>query len=263
MKDIEIAGVTDTGVSRENNEDAFAVVPEIGLVVLADGMGGHLAGEVASSIAVDAIRRALIDGLAGVSANVCEAKTGISFEAASLEEAISLANTAINDASMRRPECAGMGSTLVAALVHANKIAIAHVGDSRLYRFRAGVLTQMTEDHSMIQELVRRGFISREDARTSASKNVLTRALGVEPHVQIDVAEHATEAGDLYLLCSDGLTDVLSDDEIRGILTQYGDHMHTALDVMIEEANRKGGPDNITAILLRTGELFKRNNANL
>lgn len=253
-----MAGLTDPGKIRSNNEDNYSVVPEIGLAVLADGMGGHLAGEVASGIAVDIITRKLTDAFAALSTKRRQTD-GYSPEAASVVQAIQLANSAIFEASTTRPECAGMGSTIVVAVFYTNKICIAHVGDSRLYRYRDGTLEQMTEDHSMMQELLRRGLISEEEARLSPNKNVVTRALGIEASVQTDVSEQTLREGDLYLLCSDGLTDVLLDEDIAKFLAQYGEDIEGAVERLVQEANARGGPDNVSIILVRTGKRFSRN----
>lgn len=251
-----MAGVTDPGVKRENNEDAYLIVPEIGLAVLADGMGGHLAGEVASGIAVDIIRRNLIGAFADGDAG--DDGDNLSLEARSIKSAVELANSAIHEASTTRVECTGMGATVVAALLHDNKICIAHVGDSRVYRLRNTKLEQVTEDHSMIQELVRRGFLTAEEARTSINKNVVTRALGVEAHVQVDVHEHEVVEGDIYLLCSDGLSDVLPDQTIEEILMERQADFYDALNAMVERVNAEGGPDNVSIILVRTSANFAR-----
>lgn len=255
MTALKMAGLTDPGMRRENNEDAYLTVPEIGLAVLADGMGGHLAGEVASGMAVDVIRRNLIAAFA----NGAVASDALSLEAESIKNAIELANQAINETSAARPECTGMGATVVAAIFHDDLICVAHVGDSRLYRLRAGLLEQVTEDHSMIQELLKRGFITPEEARVSTAKNVVTRALGVDVAVQVDVAEQVVSDGDVYLLCSDGLSDVLPPEAIQAILLQHGEDLDTALTELIAQANAAGGPDNISAILVRTGAHFARN----
>lgn len=248
-------GVTDPGVRRNNNEDAYLVVPEIGLAVLADGMGGHLAGEVASGIAVDIVRRNLIGAFArGDDENDCDA-----LERRSLRQAIELANSAIHEAAATRPECAGMGATVVATILFGDKICIAHVGDSRVYRLRSGRLEQITQDHSMIQELVRRGFISQEEARQSVNRNVVTRALGVEAQVNVDIGEHDVVADDLYLLCSDGLSDVLTDEVILEILQAQQGDWEGALRQLVMQVNACGGPDNVSVVLVHADPPFTRN----
>lgn len=255
MTALKMAGLTDPGMRRENNEDAYLTVPEIGLAVLADGMGGHLAGEVASGIAVDVIRRNLIAAFA----NGETAGDARSLEAESIRAAIERANQAINETSAARPDCAGMGATVVAAVFHDDRVCVAHVGDSRLYRLRDDRLEQVTEDHSMIQELLRRGFITPEEARISTNKNVVTRALGVDSAVKVDVAEQPVSEGDVYLLCSDGLSDVLATEAMQEILVRHGDDLDAALSELVAQANAGGGPDNVSAILVRTGARFARN----
>ena len=248
-------GRTDTGMVREHNEDCFLVVPESGIAILADGMGGHLAGEVASAMAIDKVTHSLHQAF--TVARVPGEKRESS-EAAALVEAIQAANTAIHAASMNRPEQAGMGTTIVAATFHDKLLTVAHVGDSRLYRYRHGVFEQITEDHSMVQELLRRGLMTPEEARTSVNRNLVTRALGIDPTVEVEVKEHNFEDGDIYLLCSDGLNDVLLDEEIAVILEQYLSDLDTATQKMITEVNARGGPDNVSIVLVRTGKTFSR-----
>ncbi len=261
---LRMAGLTDPGKMRSNNEDSYAIVPEIGLAVVADGMGGHLAGEVASGIAVDLVKRNLTEAFAALPAakkwpgQENQDGESASSEATSVRDAIRMANSAIFEASTTRPECAGMGSTIVVAVFHTNKICVAHVGDSRVYRFRDDKLEQITEDHSMIQELLRRGLITPEEARVSNHKNIVTRALGVNAEVQPDISEQTLKEDDIYLLCSDGLTDVLSDAEIQQLLIEYRQNLDEAIQHLIAEANAKGGPDNVSAVLVRTGKRFVR-----
>ncbi len=256
-----MAGLTDPGKMRRNNEDSYAIVPEIGLAVVADGMGGHLAGEVASGIAVDLVTRNLTEIFATLPAAKKSPQKDFeadSTEVSSVRDAIRLANSAIFETSTTRPECAGMGSTIVVAVFYTNKICVAHVGDSRLYRFRNDALEQITEDHSMVQELLSRGFITAEEARVSSNKNVVTRALGVDAEVQPDISEQTLKEGDVYLLCSDGLTDVLSDAEIKQLLMKYRADLDSAIQHLVAEANIKGGPDNVSVVLVRTGKRFVR-----
>lgn len=246
-----MTGITDPGCVRDMNEDAYLISTENRLAVLADGMGGHLAGEVASAIAVEVVTREL----GRVIERLTHRPEGSEIPSitGALATAIVAANRAIFQAAREKPECEGMGTTVVVALLYGGKLYAGHVGDSRLYRLRAGALTQLTEDHSMVQEMIRRGFITPEEARVSASKNLVTRALGVEPQVEPDVAEYECDTDDLFLLCSDGVTDVLTDAEIESALApRLADPEH-ALARMVEEVNRRGGPDNITAILIRVG----------
>lgn len=258
MSGLVMTGRTDTGMVREHNEDCFLIVPESGIAMLADGMGGHLAGEVASAMAVDQVTHYLLNTFAQARQAKVPAGDGDSFEAAALVAAIKTANTAIHDASHAKPEQAGMGTTIVVAAFHDHLLTVAHVGDSRLYRYRNGELTQVTEDHSMVQELLRRGLITPEEARTSVNRNLVTRALGVDPVVEVDVREQTFEDGDTYLLCSDGLNDVLTDEEIAAMLAQHGDSLETATQQMIAEVNARGGPDNVSVVLVRTDGRFAR-----
>jgi PPM family protein phosphatase len=254
MSGLTMTGRTDTGMVRDHNEDCFLIVPESGFALLADGMGGHLAGEVASAMAVDQVTHHLLKAFGAGSANSGHPAS----DSALLIEAIKTANSAIHNASMNRPEQAGMGTTIVAAAFHGNHLTVAHVGDSRMYRFRHGQLSQVTEDHSMVQELLRRGLISPEEARTSANRNLVTRALGVDPMVEVDVREETFESGDIYLICSDGLNDVLTDEEIAAMLAQDHGNLEEATRHMIAEVNARGGPDNVSIVLIRTDGQVER-----
>lgn len=244
MIHVVMTGLSDRGRMRDGNEDAIATRPELGVAVLADGMGGHQAGEVASRMAVDIVTRHLVDALAGGNGAAADPEPVVG-------EAIRLANRAIYEAAQVRPEYQGMGSTIVVALFAAGKLCIGHVGDSRLYRLHEGDLEQLTQDHSVIQELVNRGLFTPEEARQSVAKNLVTRALGVERGIEPDISERRLQPGDVYLLCSDGLNDVLGDDEITEILALHGDDLDGAARRMVERANERGGPDNISVILAR------------
>lgn len=256
MSTLLMTGRTDTGMVREHNEDCFLVMPESGIAILADGMGGHLAGEVASAMAIDKVTHSLRHAFAA--AHQKNEGQVESTEAQALVEAIKDANSAIHAASMNRPEQAGMGTTIVAATFHDQLLTVAHVGDSRLYRYRQGVFSQVTEDHSMVQELLRRGLMTPEEARTSVNRNLVTRALGVDPMVEVEVKEQSFEDGDVYLMCSDGLNDVLLDEEIAAILGEQLSDLDMAAQIMITEVNARGGPDNVSIVLIRTGQKFSR-----
>ncbi len=258
MNSLLMTGKTDPGMVREHNEDCFLTVPESGLAILADGMGGHLAGEVASAMAIDRVTHSLLHAFDEKRLDLPATGQHESFESAALVEAIKAANSAIHTASMNRPEQAGMGTTIVAASFHDNLLTVAHVGDSRLYRYRHGVLDQVTEDHSMVQELLRRGLMTPEEARISVNRNLVTRALGVDPSVEVEVKEQRFESDDIYLLCSDGLNDVLLDEEIAAILAQHPFDLDAATQQMINDVNSRGGPDNVSIVLVRTGEQFAR-----
>jgi protein phosphatase len=232
-------GRTDTGRVRANNEDSFALAPEIGLAVLADGMGGHLAGEVASRLAVDTVMRQLPAHLATLPA------------LQALLQAITEANGAVFAAAGRDPAYAGMGTTLVTALFTGQAATIAYVGDSRAYRLRGGRLERLTQDHTLAQEWIALGSLSPEAARVSPYRHMLTRAVGIEATVQPEWHEQATAPGDIYLLCSDGLTDMLTDATIERLLIEHQADLGTAAERLIEAANVAGGVDNVTVVLAR------------
>ena len=255
MNGMKMVAITDPGIVRDNNEDCVSADDKNGFAILADGMGGHLAGEVASSMAIDVIRQHIHDFIA----KHPQANKDQTLD--SLTDAIKLANTATHEVSRARPDCAGMGSTVVLAFFAGNKVYFGHVGDSRAYRLRGNTLTQLTQDHSVVQELLSRGLITPEEAKTSTSKNLVTRALGVDDTVVPDVREEIFEEGDLYLLCSDGLSDVLQDSAIQQQLMRHGKNLDAAAKHLVEDANRMGGPDNISVILIRTDKKFTRNGA--
>ena len=254
MNEFLMAGMTDPGRIRNQNEDSIAIVPEAGLAVVADGMGGHQAGEVASRLAVDVITRHIIETLADA-----ETSGDGKAEMKSVGDAIQLANHAIYEHAREQPEYAGMGSTVVVVVFFANKLCVGHVGDSRLYRFRDSLLEQVTQDHSVVQELVSRGLVTAEEARQSVNKNLVTRALGVDPTVTPDISEHVIQDDDIYLLCSDGLNDVLADGDIEMMLIEHRRQLEDAVQHMIDTANERGGPDNISVILIRANRGFERN----
>lgn len=246
-----IYGMTDVGQIREHNEDSIAWDSEKGLILLADGMGGHNAGEVASSIAIDTISNAMNDLLVPE----IEAADVVSFKDA-LHEAMMFANGEIYEQAQEDPDCAGMGTTVVAALFVGKTVILGNVGDSRIYRMREGEFIQSTKDHSLVQEMVENGYLSEEEAQLSVGRNLITRALGIAPEVDADVLEDETLAGDLYLLCSDGLTDLVTDDEILAILTKHQYDLESAVQALVDAANEKGGKDNISVVLVSIQEAF-------
>jgi protein phosphatase len=255
MSNLEFAGISDPGMARDSNEDAFMLAENTGIAVLADGMGGHLAGEVASAMAADIITRHLNEAFSQpVQKDIGDSP----YEVIAMRAAIQQANTAVFDAARSKPEYNGMGTTVVVAVFQSNKLYVAHVGDSRLYRYRVGQLQQVTEDHSMVQELLKRGLITPEEARTSTNKNLVTRALGVDPSVEADIRIETFLKDDIYLMCSDGLNDVLTDPDIERVLQQYGKNLNEAATLLVKEVNARGGPDNVTVVLARTGKRFTR-----
>jgi serine/threonine protein phosphatase PrpC len=248
--------MTDVGKVRDHNEDAIGANLEMGLLVLADGMGGYNAGEVASGIAVKTILELVTEACSREERNAVEPETGMMRQSIVLRDAITRANKIIHQTANSQPQCEGMGTTLVACLFYDNKVSIAHVGDSRVYRARNGHLEQVTLDHSLLQELVDRGFYSAEEAASSTNRNYVTRALGVEPAVQVDVQELEAEPEDLFLLCSDGLSDMVDDGDIHLTISTFRANLETAGKQLIKLSNDHGGKDNISIILANVLEPF-------
>ena len=253
---VTFVGQTDTGRVREHNEDTIATDPDVGLLVLADGMGGYNAGEVASGIAVKTITNLVREGLAREDLDSVDRNTGLSRASIVLRDAITRANKIIYQTARSQAECEGMGTTVVAALFYDNRISIAHVGDSRLYRQRGSQIAQVTMDHSLLQELVDRGFYSPEEAQRAANKNYVTRALGVEPQVEVEVQEHPVDKGDIFILCSDGLSDMVEDEDIRLTISTFGANLDTVAKQLIQLANENGGRDNVSVVLAQAVEAF-------
>lgn len=234
---VQMSGHTDAGQVRDSNEDAILWNAASGWAVLADGMGGHMAGEVASRLAVETLETYL----------GAMSKDGKGGELERLREAVLEANRQIHEQAADDVRCHNMGTTIVAALFHDAILTCAHVGDSRLYRFSDGKLEQLSHDHSLVQELVDEGMMSSEEAAESSHKNVITRALGLEATVAADVLQTPVRTGELYLLCSDGLSDKISDEELAGLL--QGKNLDDMVRELVAEANRRGGEDNISVIL--------------
>ncbi len=253
---LTLVGSTDTGRVREHNEDTIATDPDVGLLVLADGMGGYNAGEVASGIAVKTITNLVREGLLREDLASIDRSTGLTRPSIVLRDAITRANKIIYQTARSQAECEGMGTTVVAALFYDNRISIAHVGDSRLYRQRGSQIAQVTMDHSLLQELVDRGFYSPEEAQRAANKNYVTRALGVEPQVEVEVQEHPVDKGDIFILCSDGLSDMVEDEDIRLTISTFGANLDTVAKQLIQLANENGGRDNVSVVLAQANEAF-------
>lgn len=248
---LAVYGISDVGLSREHNEDNINWDIDMGLVMLADGMGGHNAGEVASELAVNSIHDALRDVL---TPEMLETKV-IKCEDA-VRESVVYANEEIFEQAQERVECAGMGTTVVLTLFHENYITWANVGDSRIYRLRNAELKQITQDHSLVQEMVDNGYLSEEEALISTSRNLITRALGIAPEVEVDVTTEELDEDDVFLMCSDGLTDLVSDKEILDTILENSSDMEIAIKKLVELANEKGGTDNISVILITLHEAF-------
>ncbi|MGH9708968.1 MAG: Stp1/IreP family PP2C-type Ser/Thr phosphatase [Candidatus Acidiferrales bacterium] len=249
--ELEFGTRSDTGRVRENNEDSFRMAPELNLFVLSDGMGGQASGEVASRLAAETIVAHCREAEANPSLPLMgERIDGASNAANRLASAVRLANRAVHQAAQQNETQTGMGATVVAVQFADERMAIAHVGDSRAYRLRNGELEQLTQDHSFIAEQVRQGLMSAEEASHSKLQNVLLRALGIDPDVEVEVSEELLMEGDTLLLCSDGLTHELSDEQIAAALCD-ADEAQAAASRLVESANQAGGGDNITVIVLR------------
>jgi len=248
---LAIYGVSDVGLNREHNEDSISWDINLGLIMLADGMGGHNAGEVASELAVTAIRDALLDVL---TPEIVNSKIIKCDEA--LREAVIYANEEIHEQANRQAECAGMGTTVVITLFHDDKVTYAHVGDSRIYRLRRGEFRQMTQDHSLVQEMIDNGYLSQEEAMISSSRNLITRALGIAPEIEVDVTTEELDEDDVYLLCSDGLSDLVSEKDMAAILIDQRHNLGVASQQLVDAANERGGTDNISVILVAMQEAF-------
>ncbi|MFN7723481.1 MAG: Stp1/IreP family PP2C-type Ser/Thr phosphatase [Rubrivivax sp.] len=242
---IELFAAVDPGRARSNNEDSVAIDDVATLAVLADGMGGYNAGEVASNMATNFIHTELGRWLREASAQASDAEVR-----RAMDICVDNANRAIFNAANANPQYAGMGTTLVVAVFRENRLLVGHVGDSRAYRLRNGRLQQITRDHSLLQEQIDAGLITPEQAAFSANKNLVTRAVGVEDTVLLETHQHEVQPGDLYLLCSDGLSDMLDDAGIAQLL-QGDDSLEQTSRTLIDAANDAGGKDNISVILVR------------
>jgi len=243
------AVITDVGRRRQQNEDSFCVAPDIGLFVVADGMGGHAAGEVASRLAVDAIRDWVARSHPGNGA-----APGVFAPEQCLAGSIQAANRTVFEAAQAQPECSGMGTTVVSVLAVGPRVILAHVGDSRVYRIRADGIVQLSRDHSVIQEQIDRGLLSPQEATTSRYRHLITRALGIQASVEADVQEQDCQAGDILVLCSDGLSDMLRSEEILALVRRHPDDLGGACKALVEQANARGGIDNITVLLVQAWE---------
>ena len=246
---IDFTEITDTGRVREHNEDAIGSDPDIGLMVLADGMGGYNAGEVASGIAIDIVRDLATEGANRENRDEVDPHSGMMRQSIVLRDAVYRANKIIFQTAQSQTHCEGMGTTIVASMFYDNKISIAHVGDSRAYRLRGGAFEQLTMDHSLLQELVDRGFYSHEEAQRSTNRNYVTRALGVEPTVEVEVHEYEVLPEDVYLLCSDGLPDMVEDEDIHLTISTFNASLDVVGKQLIELANDHGGRDNVSVML--------------
>jgi protein phosphatase len=247
------SGLTDVGLVRTNNEDSYRILEPLNLFVLSDGMGGEAHGEIASALAVETIVKHCMDGAEDSGATL-HGEGGVQWSERTkrLESAVHLANEKIFQSAKANPEQRGMGATVTAAWVDGAKLSIAHVGDSRAYILRSGNLQQLTKDHSLVAEQVRRGILTPVEAERSEMQSVLLRALGAQPEIEVDADEHVLFPRDIILLCSDGLTRMVTDPEIAGTLQAETDPEKSARR-LVELAKESGGQDNITVIVSRVG----------
>lgn len=237
-------GKTDQGQVRANNEDNFFLDEKLGLLVVADGMGGHASGETASKLAVNVMR----DYFQGSQQVIGDGNSSYSEMTNRLNAAVHLANLAVFEAAQNSPQLKGMGTTIAAVCLNGNQLSIAHIGDSRVYLLRSGSIEQLTDDHSLVQEQVKRELITKEEAEKSEMKNILTKALGISADTKADLGELTLFDGDILLLCSDGLYNMVSDEMMLDIVSLAG-NAGAACEALINTANENGGKDNITVVL--------------
>lgn len=245
---IESAFITDIGQKRSQNQDSGCARNDLGLFLVADGMGGHQGGETASRMVVEIVPEELEEYL--------KTKKSAKSSKEILKQSIREANQKIHELSVREPSLTGMGTTTIALLLTNHQAIIANVGDSRCYLIQKEGLWQLSRDHSIVAEKVRAGLISREQAKKDMMKNVITRSVGFDTQVDVDVFEYTPQTGDLFLLCSDGLSGLVSDEEIASVLqnTKNTD-LDTLAKTLIDKANSNGGDDNITVVLARVGKI--------
>jgi serine/threonine protein phosphatase PrpC len=252
IKRFEMVSATDVGRVRSHNEDSISADPDIGVATLADGMGGYNAGEVASGIAVAMIPAEM--------RKLCAEKSLDQLPDSEIEQRVAeqarKVNTAIYNAAQKESQYAGMGTTLVVALWHDNALVVGHIGDSRLYRFRDGKLELVTRDHSLLQEQIDSGLITKAQARHSQNKNLVTRAVGIDPEVEAEVHSYPVQTGDIYLLCSDGLNDMVTDEDMELTLASLQANLPLAATQLVQQANDNGGRDNVSVILVRVLKSF-------
>jgi protein phosphatase len=252
---VHAVGETNVGMKRTHNEDSFLLVDEHNLFVVADGMGGHASGEVASQMAVECLSNFFKETSANEEVTwPFKEEKGLKYDENRLVTAIKLANLRIYESSTSDPRYRGMGTTVVGSLFSNGTVYIGHVGDSRAYRFRGGVLEQLTEDHSLLNDYIRANKLTPEEIEAFPHKNVIVRALGMKETVQVDISRLEPLPNDVYLLCSDGLSGPVSDQEMAEILAANSGDLNAAANALIVRANENGGPDNITTVLVRISD---------
>jgi len=248
---LQVVVRTDPGVVRSHNEDAVWGDAAQGLVILADGMGGYNAGEVASGMATTLLSTNLQQIIPECKPREIDALSGKCLAHQHIIEQVALANDSIYRAAQSQPQYAGMGTTLVIAWFFDNTVSVGHIGDSRLYRLRGEEFRQITRDHSLLQEQLDSGMITPEQAKYSQNKNLVTRALGVDPEVEVEIHDYEVLPGDIFLLCSDGLSDMVEDEEISMTVQTLQSNLDLAGDQLIQMANDNGGRDNVSVILVK------------
>ncbi len=253
---LKITSATDSGRVRGHNEDCVESRPAIGLVVLADGMGGYNAGEVASGMATSVIATGLDKSWTSDRLGKLNRDGATKLSQELLQQHVSEANRAIFDAAQNDPQCAGMGTTLVTCLFYDNFVTVGHIGDSRLYRMRNDALELITRDHSLLQEQIDSGLISVEEARSSHNRNLVTRAVGIDPDVETEIQTYDVAVGDVYLLCSDGLNDMIEDEEIQMTLIALQSNLELTAQQLVQAANDAGGRDNVSVMLIKVLKSF-------
>jgi protein phosphatase len=256
LSSLEIVSQTHSGRVRSHNEDSVGCEAACGLVVLADGMGGYNAGEVASGITVSVVISEISERLKIAKPTDRDEESGEELAVLLLRDNIQKANLSIFHAAHSKQQYSGMGTTIVSGLFYDNRVAVAHVGDSRMYRLRGEVLEAITRDHSLLQEQIDGGIISVEDARLSKNKNLVTRAVGIESKVNTEIHLHDVVVGDIYLLCSDGLNDMVADEDIQSVLYAMQGNLPLAAEQLIQMANDNGGRDNVSVVLVKVRKSF-------
>ena len=241
-------GQSDVGQQRTNNEDCFRIVQPLNLFVVSDGMGGEAHGEIASAMAVETVVKTCMGEKTETVATSAEMQPGWSDQTRLLLNAAHLANKKIYESAEANPQQQGMGATLTAAWINEEKLSVVHVGDSRVYLLRSGILQQLTSDHSLVAEQVRRGILTAAEAEHSELQSVLLRALGTQPEVEVDAEEHTLFPGDILLLCTDGLTRMVAEQKIAATLQSESDPVRAA-EKLVALANENGGADNVTVVV--------------
>lgn len=256
LNSLDMNSATHTGMVRSHNEDSVELEENIGLAVLADGMGGYNAGEIASGIATALITSETKEALTRLDMPAIKKASRLPAASRLLHDAVLKANTSIYESANSQPQYAGMGTTLVVGLFCDDNVVVAHIGDSRCYRLRDNTLELITRDHSLLQEQIDSGLLTKEVARRSLNKNLVTRAVGIEADVVPEIHVHEVKAGDLYLLCSDGLNDMVEDEDIELTVSSLAANLPLAASQLVQMANDAGGRDNISVVLIKIKQDF-------